>query len=88
MSAPVQTSGSDGQPKAGKRGKRESARAGGMLALAAIFIVFAVLNLNEVKVNWIVGSGEAPLIIVIAISLLVGVVLTYSVERLRRRRRP
>ncbi len=62
-------------------------RAGGMIALAAVFILFALLNLNEVKVNWIVGSGHVPLIIVIVISLLVGIVLTYSAERLGRKRR-
>jgi uncharacterized integral membrane protein len=34
-----------------------------------------------VKVSWIFGSGKAPLIIVIVISLLVGIVLTHFVER-------
>ena len=58
-----------------------------MLVLAAIFIAFALLNLEQVRVNWIVGSGEAPLIIVIVISLLVGIVLTYSAERMSRKRR-
>ncbi len=62
-------------------------RAGGLLAAAAVFIVFAVLNLNQVKVDWIIGSGHAPLIIVIVISLLVGIVLTYSAERMGRKRR-
>ena len=32
-------------------------------------------------VSWIVGTGRAPLIIVIVISLLVGVVLTHFAER-------
>ena len=62
-------------------------RAFGPLLLAAIFIVFAVLNLNQVKVDWVVGSGHAPLIIVIVISLLVGVVFTHFAERIGRRRR-
>ena len=59
----------------------------GMLVLAAVFVVFAVLNLNDVEVDWILGSGRAPLIVVIAISLLAGIVLSYSAERMRRRRR-
>jgi len=63
------------------------ARGGAMVALAAIFIAFALSNLNQVKVDWIFGSGHAPLIIVIVISLLVGIVLTYLVERLSRKRR-
>jgi uncharacterized integral membrane protein len=62
-------------------------RAAGPMLLAAVFIVFAVLNLNEVKVNWIAGSGHAPLIIVMVISVLIGVVLTHFAERAGRKRR-
>ncbi len=88
MSAPsAQIPGPGGQPKAERRSTREMMRAGGLLVAAAIFIVFAVLNLNQVKVNWIIGSGKAPLIVVIVISLLVGIVLTYGADRLGRRRR-
>jgi uncharacterized integral membrane protein len=68
------------------RSLRERAGAVGPLVLAALAIVFAVLNLNQVKVDWIVGSGHAPLIIVIVISALLGVVLTYFAERVGRRR--
>jgi uncharacterized integral membrane protein len=89
MSAPpaqIPGSGSS-QHKADRRSRRETARAGAVMVLSAIAIAFAVLNLNQVKVDWIVGSGHAPLIVVIVISLLVGIVLTYSAERLGRRRR-
>ena len=55
--------------------------------LAALLIAFAVLNLNQVKVDWIVGSGHAPLIIVIVISVLVGIVFTHLAERVGRKRR-
>jgi len=58
-----------------------------MLALAVLATLFAVLNVNQVEVNWIFGSGKAPLIIVIVISLIVGIVLAYSAERIVRRRR-
>jgi uncharacterized integral membrane protein len=70
-----------------RRPMRERLLAAGPLILAAIFIAFAVLNLNQVKVDWIVGSGHAPLIIVIVISVLVGIVLTHFAERVGRRRR-
>lgn len=63
------------------------ARAGALLILAVLVIIFALLNLDEVEVHWAFGSGKAPLIIVIAISLLVGIVLTYFAERLSRKRR-
>jgi uncharacterized integral membrane protein len=49
--------------------------------------VFAVKNGKEVTVDWVVGSGKAPLIIVIVISLLVGMVLVYFAQRISRRRR-
>ena len=39
------------------------------------------------KVDWVFGSGHAPLIIVIVISLLVGIVLTYLAERRNKRKR-
>ncbi len=90
MSAPsAQKPDRANQPKAGGagRGRGEMARAGGLVVLAGLFIAFALLNLNQVRVHWILGSGHAPLIIVIVISLLVGIVLTYFADRLSRRRR-
>jgi len=70
-----------------RRSRSETARTGALVVLAILMTLFAVSNLNEVKVHWIFGSGRAPLIIVIVISLLVGIVLTYFAERLVRRRR-
>jgi uncharacterized integral membrane protein len=82
MSASTQT------PEPQRRSKREMARTGGLVALAVLITLFAVFNLEKVKVSWIFGSGEVPLIIVIVISLLVGIVLTHFTElRLQRRRR-
>jgi uncharacterized integral membrane protein len=80
MSAPAQIPGSS-QPKADRRVTRERARTAALVILAILITLFAVFNLKEVKVSWIFGSGKAPLIIVIVISLLVGIVLTHFVER-------
>jgi uncharacterized integral membrane protein len=78
----------DGPPKsAPRRSSRELARNGLVAVLGVYIVVFAVLNLDDVKVDWVFGSGHAPLIIVIVISLLVGIVLTYFAERRSRRRR-
>ena len=91
MSAPsAQIPGPAGKPKAKGRERRktsERVRAVFPLVLAVIAIVFAVVNLKQVKVDWIVRSGHAPLIIVIVVSLLVGVVVTHFAERVGRRRR-
>jgi uncharacterized integral membrane protein len=76
-------------PKRGggaRRSRGEVARSGVLIVLAILITLFAVFNLKDVKVNWIFGSGHAPLIIVIVISLLVGIVLTYFAERIVRRR--
>jgi uncharacterized integral membrane protein len=58
-----------------------------LVALAILITLFAVLNVDEVKVHWIVGSGRAPLIIVIVVSLLIGVALGHFAERRSAKRR-
>jgi len=75
-----------GQPGE-KRTRRERARIVALVVLAVLITLFAVLNGKQVKVNWIAGSGKAPLIIVIVISLLVGIALTYIAERRSGRKR-
>jgi uncharacterized integral membrane protein len=80
MAAPPQT------PRRERPSRREMIRTGGLVLLAVLMTLFAVLNLEKVEVNWIFGSGKAPLIIVIVISMLVGVVFTHFAERRSRRR--
>jgi uncharacterized integral membrane protein len=79
------------QPQPGppepKRSRREQARTAGMVVLAVLITLFAVLNLESVQVNWIFGTGEVPLIIVIVVSVLFGIVLTYLVDRRASKRR-
>jgi uncharacterized integral membrane protein len=55
----------------------------GALVLAAAGIAFAVANLDEVKVNWVLGTWRTPLILVIALSMLVGAALGFLVSRRR-----
>jgi uncharacterized integral membrane protein len=69
-----------------RRSTKELVRTGLAVALAIYFTLFAVLNLDDVQVDWVFGSGKAPLIIVIVISLLIGIVLTYFVERRSKRK--
>ena len=86
MSAPEPVTAST-KKKADRRTKRERTRTAAAVILAILITLFAVLNVKDVKVNWIVGSGEAPLIIVIVVSLLIGVILTHFAERRGSRRR-
>jgi uncharacterized integral membrane protein len=76
-----------GKPKPDKRSRRELTRTGALVVLAVLITLFAVFNLKEVKVSYVFGSGKAPLIIVIVISLLVGILLTYFADRRPRKRR-
>ncbi len=69
------------KPKRTKRSNRELARTTGLVALAVLMTLFAVFNLEKVEVSWIFGKGQAPLIVVIVLSVLVGVVLTHFAER-------
>jgi len=70
-----------------RRTNKELARNVVAGVVGVYFVVFAVLNLDDVQVDWVFGSGRAPLIIVIVISLLAGIVLTYFTERRARKRR-
>jgi uncharacterized integral membrane protein len=88
MSTPQgQISGEQDAPQADRRSRREQSRIAALVVLSVLITLFAVLNLDEVKVDWIFGSGHAPLIIVVVMSLLVGIVLTHFTERRTRKRR-
>jgi uncharacterized integral membrane protein len=55
------------------------------LGLAGVGVTFAAVNLDEVEVNWILGTWETPLIVVIALSMVVGAALGHLVSRSRKR---
>ncbi|MBX0358832.1 lipopolysaccharide assembly LapA domain-containing protein [Halobacillus sp. Nhm2S1] len=50
---------------------------------ALVIAIFAVINVDPVQVNYLFGSGEAPLILVILISVLLGGLATASAGALR-----
>jgi len=70
-----------------RRDRGELSRTIAILVLALAVILFAVKNLKQVQVDWIVGSGSAPLIVVILITLLVGFVISHLAGRLSRRKK-
>ena len=69
----------------GRPAKRAPERRRQALAfgLGGLSVLFAVLNLDEVEVNWIIATGQTPLIVVIAFSMLVGAAIAYVVGRKR-----
>ncbi len=70
-----------------RRSRREIARTAAAALLAVLITLFAVLNVKEVKVDWIFGSSRAPLIVVIVVSVLVGILLAHFAQIRSRRRR-
>jgi uncharacterized integral membrane protein len=65
--------------------RRERARTIGAFALGGLAALFAVLNLDDVEVHWIVATWTTPLIVVIAVSVLVGVAMGWMLARRRDR---
>jgi uncharacterized integral membrane protein len=73
-------------PGDARRRPAQRARIAAACVLGALAAAFAILNTDEVEVNWILGTWSTPLIIVIAVSFLVGVAADrLAVVRSRRR---
>jgi uncharacterized integral membrane protein len=53
------------------------------LVLAALGIAFAVANLDDVKVNWVIDTWKTPLTVVIALSMVIGGGLGFLAARRR-----
>jgi uncharacterized integral membrane protein len=79
------THGSDGAA-AGARSRRENARRLAIAILAAVALLFAILNFDEVKVHLLFGTVTMPLVIVIAACLLIGGLIGAYLGRRGRRR--
>jgi uncharacterized integral membrane protein len=66
--------------------RRDQARLTAGLILGGLGLVFALVNLGDVKVDWIVGSAHSPLILVIVVSVVIGVGIDRVVVRRARKR--
>ena len=65
----------------------EHLRVGVALALGGLVAVFAILNVDDVEVNWIVTTTSTPLIVVIVVSALLGAGIDRGLGMRSRRRK-
>jgi uncharacterized integral membrane protein len=66
--------------------RRQRARLISAGVLGAVVTAFALLNLDGVKVHWLVATGRTPLIVVIAFAFLLGMLVDRLVIRAKRKR--
>jgi uncharacterized integral membrane protein len=57
----------------------------GALAIAAVLIIFAVQNRNDVRVSFLFFHWDARVIYLIIVSALLGMLVAYLLGRRRRR---
>jgi uncharacterized integral membrane protein len=69
--------------------RRRQQRVIAAVVIGAIVAVFAVINLNDVKVHWLVTTDQTPLIVVIVLAFLLGMVADrLLLARAKRKREP
>jgi uncharacterized integral membrane protein len=56
------------------------------VAVAVLLIAFGLSNRNDVAINWLVGTTDTPLIIVIVVSAALGAILGAALVRGRSKR--
>jgi uncharacterized integral membrane protein len=74
-------------PPEASAGRAEQTRRLVALGALALIVLFAVMNTQEVTINWIVFTTDTPLIVAIAAWTLVGAILGAAVAHSRRKRR-
>ena len=52
--------------------------------LVVVVALFALLNLQNVTMNWIVGTTHTPLIVVVAVCSLIGLAVGFLIGRRTR----
>lgn len=79
--APSGRAGKGGLPA----GRRERLKLGAAGAVAALVLIFGLVNTDQVKVDWIVATTHNALIVVIVVSFVLGGLTGWGVARRRSR---
>lgn len=67
--------------------RRRQQRLTAAAVIGAIVAIFALMNLNDVKVHWVVTTVQTPLIVVIVLAFLLGIVADRLLLRARAKRK-
>ncbi len=71
---PIDGGRTSGEPPIVRSGRRDRAQVIAAAIVGALVAVFAVLNLNDVKVHWLVTTSQTPLILVVLLAFVLGIV--------------
>jgi uncharacterized integral membrane protein len=72
--------------KAPRRTNKENGRLIAAGTIGGLVVAFALLNTNEVQVNWLVSKQQTPLIVVIAVAFVVGLAFGFGYSKMSARR--
>ena len=75
------------RPRRAPAERREWRRLVAGLVIGALVTAFALLNLDDVKVHWLVATARTPLIVVVVLAFALGMIADRLVLRARRKRR-
>ena len=81
MSDPMMPSGGSPPPR---RDRRRDVRLVLTGVVAVLLVWFALINLQDVTMHWIVGTTHTPLIVLVAICLLIGAGVGFAAGRRSR----
>jgi len=85
ISTPTDTRTSSTKTASKTGSRKDRSRLIAAAILGGLAVVFAVINRHEVKVNWLLGTWETPLIVVIGVSFLAGAAIGAFASRRRYR---
>ena len=71
-------------PGSERRGKRPEWKTWLAIGLGVVLVIFIGLNSQDVEVDFLVGSAEAPLIVALLIAGGLGALIGWLVPRVRR----
>jgi uncharacterized integral membrane protein len=75
----------DAPPAKADGARKDRSRLIAAAILGGLAVVFGAINSHEVKVNWLFGTWETPLIVVIAVAFLAGAAVGAFAARRRTR---